>query len=310
MDAQQLLVRSMAWEAHSVLSLELSDPDGRPLPSWHAGTHIDLVIDGIGIAQYSLCGPLHSPTWRIGVLHQPDGRGVSHHIHTRLRPGEMVRIGATRNHFPLEPADSYLFIAGGIGITPLLPMIEEAEALGSNWQLIYGGRSRASMAFISELAHRNHSVRLFPADEFGLLPVDELLRSNPSASVYCCGPEPLLQAVQAACTRIGRAPPRVERFGKAPATLVQEHSFSIVLSRSGMTLEVPLDRSIADVLDEHGIFVPTSCREGVCGSCETRVLAGAIDHRDSILSEEERLRGDTMMVCVSRAAGSSLTLDL
>ena len=307
-----LLVRTMTWESPDVLSLSLAHPEGEQLPSWQAGAHIDISIEGIGTAQYSLCGTLDAVEWRIAVLHQREGKGVSRYIHKRLRPGERVLASAPKNLFQLDPAPAYLFIAGGIGITPFLPMIEAANSNGRPWSLAYGGRSVATMSFIPALHTYGSAVRFFPADSCGLIPVSDLLASSPTAAVYCCGPEPLIQAVQAACAAAGREAPHIERFGAAAPAAPRgpDQHFSIVLARTGITLDVPPGRSIADVLEAHGVFVPTSCREGVCGSCETRVLSGEVEHRDSLLSEEEHRRGETMMVCVSRACGAKLTLDV
>lgn len=307
-----LRVRAMERVADGVLSLTLEHPEGGDLPPWSAGAHVDLVFEGIGTAQYSLCGPRGDRSWRLAVLHQREGRGVSRHIHRVLRPGDRVRVGLPRNHFPLEPAPAYLFIAGGIGITPIRAMIEVADSAGTPWRLAYGGRCRAAMAFVDELAERADRVRLFPRDEARRLPVGTLLaEADHGAAVYCCGPEGLIAAVQAESERLGRAAPHFERFSAAPAALRGENrSFSVVLARSGITLEVGAGESIADVLDARGVFIPTSCRQGVCGSCETRVCAGRIDHRDFILSDAEKERGHTMMVCVSRAGDDRLTLDL
>ena len=307
-----LRVRAMERLADGILSLTLEHPDGGDLPPWSAGAHVDLVFEGIGTAQYSLCGPLGARRWQVAVLHRPEGRGVSRHVHRALRPGDRVRVGLPRNHFPLQPAPGYLFVAGGIGITPIRAMIEAADSIGTPWQLAYCGRSRAGMAFMDELEDRAGRVRVFPADEACRLPVGKLLAETAAAAeVYCCGPEGLIAAVQAESERLGRPAPHFERFSAAPAALQGENRrFSVVLARSGVTLEIGPGQSIADVLDARGVFVPTSCRQGVCGSCETRVCAGRIDHRDSILSEAEKERCDTMMVCVSRARDDRLTLDL
>ena len=307
-----LRVRAMERVADGVLYLTLEHPEGGDLPPWSAGAHVDLVFEGIGTAQYSLCGPRRDCRWGVAVLHQPEGRGVSRHIHRVLRPGDRVRVGLPRNHFSLEPAPAYLFIAGGIGITPIRAMIEAADSAGTPWRLAYGGRCRAAMAFVDELAERADRVCLFPQDEAGALPLGKLLaEAARGAVVYCCGPEGLIAAVQTESERLGRAPPHFERFSAAPAALRGENKpFFVVLARSGLTLEVSAAESIADVLDARGVFIPTSCRQGVCGSCETRVCAGRIDHRDFILSDAEKERGDTMMVCVSRARDDRLTLDL
>ncbi|HZY15285.1 MAG TPA: PDR/VanB family oxidoreductase, partial [Ramlibacter sp.] len=311
--SREVLVRAMAWEADDVLSLTLAAPDGQDLPRWEPGAHIDLLAPGGVTAQYSLCGDVEAPTWRIAVLLQPDGRGVSRYIHQQLRPGQLAHVRGPRNHFRLLPSSRYLFIAGGIGITPILPMVAAAQRAGSQWRLVYGGRSRRSMSFTVDLEHRGRQVQLFPEDEVGRPPLQTLLSGlERDTLVYCCGPEPLIASVQSLAQELLLAPPVVERFSAAPDVRSdgEESAFVVVLARSGLAYPVPADRSIAQVLLEHGVALSTSCLQGICGSCETRVLAGAIDHRDALLTPAERERQDTMMVCVSRASGSRLTLDL
>ena len=311
--SREVLVRTMAWEADDVLSLTLAAPDGQDLPRWEPGAHIDLLAPGGGAAQYSLCGAVDAPTWRIAVLLRPDGRGVSRYIHQQLRPGQLAHVRGPRNHFRLLPAARYLFIAGGIGITPILPMVAAAQRAGIQWRLAYGGRSRGSMSFIADLERQGPQVQLFPEDEVGRPPLQALLSGlEHDTLVYCCGPEPLIASVQSLAQGLALAPPVVERFAAAAAVRNDGEggAFVVVLARSGLEYPVPADRSIAQVLLEHGVALSTSCLQGICGSCETRVLAGAIDHRDALLTQAERARQDTMMVCVSRAAGGRLTLDL
>lgn len=301
----------MTWEADGVLSLVLQSADGTPLPAWTPGAHIDFEPVPGAVAQYSLCGPGNAATWTIAVLYQKDGKGVSRHIHERLRPGDMVRASEPRNHFALADAPSYLFIAGGIGITPFLPMIEKLDALSRPWKLAYGGRRRAGMAFAASLARGRTNVDIFAKDEVGIIPVAGLLADAPfGCAVYCCGPERLIENVELWLQGNRRPPPYVERFSAKASSQGASRAFSVTLARSGISVEVPAERSIVDVLDERNIFVPTSCREGVCGSCETRVLLGNVEHRDSLLTEQERASGKTMMICVSRAADQSITLDL
>jgi ferredoxin-NADP reductase len=217
-----------------------------------------------------------------------------------------------RNNFPLVGSPRYLFIAGGIGITPILPMIRAAEAAGAEWRLVYGGRQRASMAFLDELAHYGDRVSIRPQDETGLLDLDALLGTpEPDTLVYCCGPEPLLAAVEQRCHAW---PPRslhVERFSPKPLTEpVLTEAFEVVLRQSELELTVPPDRSILSVVEAAGVGVLSSCAEGTCGTCETAVLDGEPDHRDSVLTEEERQANDCMMICVSRSRGPRLVLDL
>lgn len=248
-EQRALRVGAMTWEAPDVLSLQLEDPQGRPLPQWSAGAHIDLQFDGIGTAQYSLCGPLGADYWRVGVLHQPEGRGVSRHIHCHLRPGDQVVVGGPRNHFALAPADDYLFIAGGIGITPLLAMIDEAEVAERPWRLAYGGRTRAGMAFRRDLERHGPRVALHPLDESGLMPVRALLaEAAPETAIYCCGPEGLLQAVQSENAALGgtRAV-HFERFSKPAVSgeAAAARPFTVTLARSGITISVGAGQSLA-----------------------------------------------------------------
>lgn len=304
-----LLVRRMTWEADGVLSVELARPDGKPLPAWTPGAHLDLHVGGF-VRQYSLCGDPADPTaYRLGVLNEPSSRGGSRHVHTKLRPGQTVRAVGPRNHFALEPATSYVFLAGGIGITPILAMAIRAERDGVPYRLIHGGRSRASMAFGAELSALTGDVTLVPQDEHGHPDLAAALRDLPAdALVYCCGPEPLLKAVEEACPtgqlRVERfAAPVVERDG-------DDTAFEVECRRSGVTLNVDAGTSVLEAAENAGLAVASSCRDGICGSCETRVLAGTPDHRDFLLSEAERATGETMMLCVSRCASDRLVLDL
>ncbi|HEV2783036.1 MAG TPA: PDR/VanB family oxidoreductase [Actinophytocola sp.] len=305
-DELDVLVARKEIIADGVVGLTLRHPDGGPLPEWEPGAHVDLVPQPDLVRQYSLCGdPARRVEYRVAVLLEPGGRGGSRYVHERLGAGDRVRIRGPRNNFRLVPAKRYLFIAGGIGITPIVPMLAAASA---EWRLIYGGRTRASMAFAGELCRRyGDRVSIRPQDETGLLPLDSLLAEpDPDTAVYCCGPEPLLAAVEERC------PPEtlhVERFTPRPDT-GERAAFEVELAQSGRTVLVPEDRSILEVLEEAGLSVLSSCREGTCGTCETGVLAGTPDHRDSLLTPAERETGDVMMICVSRARGGRLVLDL
>ncbi|WP_326769340.1 PDR/VanB family oxidoreductase [Streptomyces sp. NBC_01591] len=305
----QLIVRRMTWEADGVLSVELTHPDGKPLPAWTPGAHLDVHVGG-QVRQYSLCGDPHTPdVYRIGVLNEPASRGGSRYVHTQLRPGQPVTVSEPRNHFALEDADAYVFVAGGIGITPLLAMAREAARRGTPWRMVYGGRGRASMAFTSELAALGGDVTLVPQDELGHIDLDTALAELPDGTlVYSCGPEPLLTAVEERCFEDRL---RLERF----AAPVVEHTgddeaFEVECRASGVTLTVGADTSILEAVESTGLSVQSSCRDGICGSCETRVLDGTPDHRDFLLSEAEHAAGATMMICVSRCASGRLVLDL
>ncbi|MGK5111397.1 MULTISPECIES: cytochrome P450/oxidoreductase [unclassified Geodermatophilus] len=299
--------------ADGVVALTLREVDGNPLPRWEPGSHVDLVIPGVHTRQYSLCGdPGDRHAWRLGILRDPVGSGASLHVHDRLEAGDVVRVRGPRNNFPLVDSPRYLFIAGGIGITPILPMIAAAEAAGAEWELVYGGRQRASMAFVDELAAYGTRVSVRPQDETGLLDLDGLLgRPRPDTKVYCCGPEPLLAAVEQRCTGWPKGSLHVERFTARPlGEPVLHESFEVHLAQSGLTLTVPPDRSVLSVVEDAGVGVLSSCAEGTCGTCETPVLDGVPDHRDSVLDEEAREANDCMMICVSRACTARLVLDL
>ena len=293
----RLVVAHRGEAADGVVELRLRDPSGADLPPWEPGAHIDVLLGDDLVRQYSLCGaPADRSTWRIAVLREPGGRGGSAFVHDALRTGDVVRVRGPRNHFALEPAPRYVFVAGGIGITPILPMLTAATAAGAGWRLVYGGRTAASMAFVDELrAEHGDRVRVLPQDEHGLLDLDVF---DDDTLVYCCGPPALLDAIE----RRGRPGSlRVERFAPVePAEPV----------RTGTVLTVPPDRSVLEVLEGAGVQILSSCREGTCGTCETGVLEGTVDHRDSLLDPAERAAHDTMFVCVSRAGSRSLRLDL
>lgn len=299
----ELVVAGKVPVAAGVVALTLRHPGGDLLPEWTPGAHVSLDLGQGLVRQYSLCGdPADRSAWRIAVLREEAGRGGSAYVHDVLAVGDKVPVSAPRNNFALVGADSYLFVAGGIGITPLLPMIACADRRGADWRLTYGGRTRASMAFLDELAAYGDRVLVRPQDETGLLDLSEL---DGAPTVYCCGPEPLLAAVEARCPA---GTLHVERF--TGVTAGEGDEFEVVLDRSGRTLTVPAGRSILEVVEEAGIAVLSSCREGTCGTCETEVRAGVPDHRDVLLTPDERAAGETMMICVSRARGGKLVLDL
>jgi ferredoxin-NADP reductase len=303
-----VLVVARRDEADGVVGVELALPSGGALPAWTPGAHIDVELPGGLTRQYSLCGdPADVTRWRIGVLREADGRGGSRWIADELAEGATLRIRGPRNHFPLVPADRYVFVAGGIGITPLLPMVRAVAAAGAHWVLHYGGRTRASMAFLGELAGFGGRVRVYPQDEVGPLDLGAIL-GGPAALVYCCGPTGLIDALEARCPAGAL---RVERFTAAPVvTEGPDSAFEVVCERSGVTVTVPPGTSVLGAVEEAGVDVLSSCAEGICGTCETTVLEGEPDHRDSLLTEDEKASGDTMLICVSRCRGARLVLDL
>jgi ferredoxin-NADP reductase len=290
---------------------ELRAPDGAALPDWSPGAHADVLLPGIGERQYSLL-PAPAGSWRIGVLREQAGRGGSAWLHSDLRVGAGLRVRGPRNHFVFEPpaGTRTLFLAGGVGITPLASMIEAAAAAGIDFTLHYSGRSRGSMALVHELtAAHSGRVIVHASDEGNRLDLDALFAAlDPDYAVYCCGPAHYLDAVETAAA--GR-PLHVERFeAKTLGPPVLDEAFEVELVGTGATVTVPPERSILDLAEEAGAFVLSSCREGTCGTCETVVLEGEVDHRDSILTPEEQAENSVMYVCVSRAAGPRLVLDL
>lgn len=300
--------------AQEVVALTLAHPRGHRLPDWAPGAHLSLVLASGVTRQYSLCGDRWDPyMYRVAVLREPSGRGGSAFVHDVLDVGDFVGIGGLRNNFPMVPAPAYVFIAGGIGITPLIPMIAQAELMGIEWTLLYGGRTRRSMAFLDELAVYGDRVVVAPQDEVGLLDIPAWLADAAAreAKVYVCGPDPLLTAVEDCCAGwpVGRL--RMERFvPKKQVVPVRTEPFEVELARSGATITVPFGGSVLDAVQKAGVNVLSSCREGTCGTCETTVLSGEPDHRDSVLDDDERAAGDCMFICVSRACSDRLVLDL
>ncbi|MEU6222840.1 PDR/VanB family oxidoreductase [Streptomyces sp. NPDC047042] len=297
-------------------------PADRFLGDWEPGAHIDLVLPSGTVRQYSLCGHPERPLeYTVAVLREPEGRGGSAEVHDRLTEGTTVGVRGPRNHFRLAPADRYLFLAGGIGVTPILAMVREAAATGTPWTLLYGGRTRTSMAYtdeLVELAALSHGdVVLVAQDEQGHPDFAAAFTGAPEGTaVYACGPEPMLQAAETLSELL--LPPgalHLERFGAKPqdaddAESATDTEFEVELARSGRTLTVPADRRLIDVVREVVPQVPFSCEEGYCGSCETGVLDGTPDHRDQVLTPEERDSNETMMICVGRCLSRKLTLDL
>jgi ferredoxin-NADP reductase len=297
--------------ADGVVMLRVARPDHSLLPAWTPGAHIDVTVPGGLIRQYSLCNESGGDTrsWEIAVLREGPG---SRYMHDTASTGEVLAAHGPRNHFPLLPSQRYIFIAGGIGITPFRPMLAEVSTGAAEWQLLYGGRSRSSMAFLDEFA-TNYGSQLdpWPLDERGLIDLRVLDQPSDGTLIYCCGPESLLQAVEERCSRWPAGSLRVERFRpKEQATTVRQHTFEVILARSGKTVRVRPESSILICVREAGLDVASSCEEGICGTCETRVLEGEVDHRDSILTAEERAANDTMMICCSRALSDRLVLDL
>ncbi|MGV9841852.1 cytochrome P450 [Streptomyces fungicidicus] len=292
-----------------VVALTLSHPDGGELPPWKAGAHIDVHVPGgdgeVRVRQYSLCSdPEDRTSYRVGVLREQDGRGGSAAVHDTLTAGSRVTVSWPRNNFRLLPSPRYLFIAGGIGVTPVLPMIREAERAGAEWELVYGGRTQASMAFRDELAVHGGRVTVVPQDELGLIDLPGLLGEvREGTLVYACGPEPLLRAVEENTAHWPKNSLRLERFAPKPVVrTVPDTPFEVEFAGSGTVVEVGADETILEAAEKAGLPVVSSCKTGTCGTCETPIVSGRADHRDSILTPSEQEADRTMLICVSRAA--------
>ena len=312
----ELVVQSRQSAADGVVTLDLVDPSGKALPAWEPGAHVDLLLDDGLIRQYSLCGdPRDIGTWRIGVLLDPDTRGGSRQVHERLHEGVVVRVRGPRNNFPLLDSSKYLFIAGGIGITPMKAMADSADRAGLDWSMIYLGRQRSTMAFQQELAATyGDRVTIWSDEEQGAFFDLSAALAEPAADtlIYSCGPEPLLNAVENACAHWSKGSLHVERFAaKAPSEQAAAlDSYEVVCQRSGVTVEVADGMPMLDALEDAGVEIMSSCGEGVCGTCRTTVLEGSPDHRDSLLTEDERACGNVVLPCVSQSRSRTLVLDL
>ncbi|MFF9315063.1 PDR/VanB family oxidoreductase [Streptomyces sp. NPDC014748] len=309
----RLTVARRRMVAEDVVSLRLVAPDGRLLAPWQPGAHLDLHLPSGRQRQYSLVGdPADRYAYTVAVRLIPDGAGGSAEVHRELTEGSRVDVRGPRNAFPFAADRSVLLLAGGIGITPVLPMAREAAWRGLDWRLVHTGRTRASLPFADELDRlaRRHPgrVEILTDDEHGVPDAAALLARAPEgAAVYCCGPAPMLEAVQRAFDAAGLRALHFERFGAPP--IVDGKPFTLRL-RDGRELPVPADESALDVLRADNPATPYSCRQGFCGVCKVRVRSGTVEHRDRKLTPHQRADGE-MLVCVSRAAeGACLELDV
>ncbi|MDH6278210.1 ferredoxin-NADP reductase [Aurantimicrobium minutum] len=310
---QLLRIVNRVTPAKGVVELEFVRADGGVLPQWAPGAHIDLKLDNSVTRQYSLMKGLLEPTnWRIAVLIEEFGRGGSLFISKSVQMDtELVSVGP-RNHFPLVRAENYLFIAGGIGITPIVPMLELAEEEGIPWKLAYLGKSLETMAYASDLLSAyGEKVQLYPKDQGKTYDLEKSIATvSENTHVYSCGPERLITALENSMVE-NLNNLHVERFHPREIVLTEPNSeFTVYCKKSDVELLVPADESILMAADFEGIDIPGDCMEGTCGSCETRVIEGEVDHRDSVLSAQARAEGDTMMICISRAKGNRLVIDL
>ncbi|MDJ0776395.1 MAG: PDR/VanB family oxidoreductase [Gammaproteobacteria bacterium] len=312
-----LRVTARRDEADDILSLALAAPDGSELPPVEPGSHLVVHLANGLVRQYSLTDSAgRRDHYHLGILRDPRSRGGSAFIHDRVEVGATLEVTGPRNHFPLVPgAARSLLIAGGIGITPILSMARSLHAADADFELHYCARSRGQAAFVDWLENSGFADRVHfhfdGGDRARGLDVTTLLQPLiPGQHLYCCGPTGLMDAVEAAASHWPRGSVHFERFKANQDGLGDNRPFRMVLTRSGLELEVPAERSALDVLRDHGFEIESICEEGVCGSCLVDVEEGEIDHRDQILTPAERRDNDVMTVCCSRALGEILVLNL
>ncbi|RDE09553.1 PDR/VanB family oxidoreductase [Pelagibacterium lacus] len=310
-------VHTIRYEAETIRSVELRSLDGAQLPPFTAGAHIDLEIPGGDFRSYSLVNSQEERhRYLIAVNRDPKSRGGSAYVCDTMRPGDIVSIRPPRNNFGLyESAGHSIFFGGGIGITPIISMISRLNALGRKWTLYYAVRSRAAAAYLDLIEHYRQQgtgrvvLHVDEDNNGGVLDIAGPCRdAEPDAHFYCCGPKPMIDAFSSAVAERPDDTVHVEHFSGTvePAT----GGFRVVLARSGKSFDIPEGKTIMSVLLDNGEFVARSCQEGVCGTCETRVLQGIPDHKDHVLSARERTSNKSMMICCSGAKTDELVLDL
>jgi len=313
--ARTVTVASIERAADDVVEVALTAADGAPLPAWSPGSHVDLRLGELS-RQYSLCGdPADRSTYRVAVRRDPDSRGGSRFVHEKLRPGTTLELRGPRNHFRLDPdARHYVFVAGGIGITPVIAMADSVKARGGSYELHYCGRGTSAMALLDR-CRRDHGGRLHVhcgADGTRLDVAALLTDPAEGTQIYACGPARLLDALADAGAHWPDGALRVEHFTGTGAALdpAVGHAFDVELAGSGRTVRVAADQTVLAALRGAGVEVPSDCEEGLCGTCEVSVLDGEVDHRDLVLTCSERAEGTRMMTCCSRARGDRITLRL
>jgi ferredoxin-NADP reductase len=319
LETTPLRVQAIRYEAESIVSLELRHPGGQPLPAFAAGAHVDLKLPNGLVRSYSICSDQGDDSrYVIAVSRDAASRGGSRWIHDTLRVGGLVETTAPANNFPLdENAERTVFIAGGIGITPIVSMIRRLEALGRDWTLLFAVRTRAHAAFLPELTAlagaRPERLRVHADDEHdgAVLDVARIVKdagADTGTHFYCCGPLPMLAAFRDSTGELPVPQVHLEYFS-TDQVADKAGGFEIELAQSGLTLTVEEGKTILETIQDAGIDVPFSCTEGICGTCETRVLSGTPDHRDLVLTDQEKEAGDIMMICCSGSKTPRLVLE-
>lgn len=289
--------------------------DGLPLPVYEPGAHIDVAMGPDTLRQYSLLWPALNPAlYRIAVQLSEAGKGGSRQLHFESVVGAIYEVSPPRNHFPLHNSDDeFHLFAGGIGITPIISMYRQLQSGGQKVSLYYWASGPEHMLFHDELCQVRDSVRLFHTRTSATPPprLKELLTTLPdSAQLYCCGPQGMVDEFDRLTLARPEANTHRERFSATTDALQPGDSFRVRLQRSGMTLTVATEQTLLQACEAAGVDVAYSCEEGVCGACEVKVLAGRVEHRDTVLTPGQRQRSESMMICCSRGVGDSLVLDI
>lgn len=300
--------------ADGINLIEFRDPAGGPLPEFSAGAHIAIRVPNGLLRKYSLCNdPSERDRYQVAVKREANGRGGSANLIDTVKAGDELMVAPPVNDFGLPPrAQDFLFIAGGIGITPIMAMIREVQRQGKRFRLFYCTRSPETTAFTDELSAPEfkglvtiHHDRGDPSCSLDLKPI--LAERKNREHLYCCGPRPLMEAARHMTDHWSSTAVHFEAFSEAETHKAGDKPFKVRLARSGKVLEVPVTKTILEVLREDGIDVPSSCETGTCGTCRTKLLAGEADHRDLVLADHER--ADQIMICVSRAKSDEITID-
>ena len=309
----EVRLTAIRYVAHETSLFEFQSLDGRPLPAYEPGAHIDLHLPSGLLRNYSLTSAAPEPsTYTVGIKRDPASRGGSRYLHDELRVGALLKIGGPRNNFRLrDDAAHTVLIAGGIGITPIWCMVQRLNALGRDWRLHYACRSRADMAFRRELEAMPQATLHFDDESGGFLDIAAIAAAAPEdAHLYCCGPAPMLQAFEAATKDRPREQVHVEYFTAKELAPAKTGGFTVELARSGVEYFIPEGETILNVLLDAGIDIDYSCELGICGACEQRVISGVPEHRDSILSEAEHAENTRVMICCAGCKTDRLVLDL
>ena len=311
-EIRRVQVQSISEIAEQVLKFTLTAADGRPLPIFEPGAHIDVYLPNGLVRQYSLCGKNSDQFYTIAVKRDEASRGGSISLHTQVKVEDFLAISTPRNHFPLLNSEKKIvFIAGGIGITPIYSMIQLLQTQNRDWELHYCARAPEKAAFYNELIQLDATKVKTYFSEKPILDLESLFSSfEDGFNIYCCGPAGLMNAVEKISEKYTLQKLHFEWFSAPTNQIYENHPFEIELKKSHVVLSVPNDKSILAVLRENGFSPLSNCEQGLCGSCETALLEGVADHRDSLLSDEEKDANKTIMICVSRAKSNRLVIDI